>query len=208
MPLACVHTVYVGNCVYGTLNLLNHTCCPPHFVPIQIIFVAVYLLAGHSERGIQPVVECTDTECAPCGSRERPVSRTSSALPLSGFLPHPEDLMSCQWVTAMPRHARFYCPATDTSTVVARCNSDTCDRRNASVLDEAASAGSQTAVMRTQSMPMSPRTADAAFKAKLWDIELAVPSPRATDSISTTPTPDLPTDTTQDQLLAMHQPRS
>lgn len=188
------------------VSLAQLTCCPSSFVPIQIIFVSVYLLAGHQDPTIQPDVECTDTECAPCGPSERPVSRTLSALPLSGFLPHPEDLMSYHWVNAMPRRVQFYRPVTDT--LVARCNSADCNLRNSSVLDEVASARSQTAVIRTQSMPMSPRTADAALRAKLWDMELAVPSSRAGDSISSTPMPDLPTDTAQDQLLAVHQPRS
>ena len=172
---------------------------------IQIIFVAVYLLAGHSDGGVQPDVECAGDTCVPCGPCERPVSRSLSALPLVGFVPHPEDLMSCQWVTRMPRHAQFRSSATDT--VVARCNSADCDLRKTPVFDQEASAGSQTGILRTQSMPMTPRSAEA-FQAKPWDIELAVPSPRATDCISTMPMTDSPTHTAQDQLLASHQPRS
>lgn len=166
---------------------------------LQIIFVAVYLLAGHADHGIQPDVECADATCLPC---ERPVSRTLSALPLAGFVSHPEDLMSCQWVTRVPRHAHFHNSATDT--VVARSNSAECDLRKTPLFDEEASAGSQTGVLRAQSLPMSPRSAEA-FKAKPWDIEFAVPSPRAMDPISTTPMTDSPTHSAQDQLLALHQ---
>lgn len=183
--------------------------------PLQIIFVAVYLLAGHSRHAVEPGshAECpSDTLCSPS---QRPAERSLSALPALpgvGFIPHPEDLFSCNWGTQSSKHARFRkCPVSEVH--VQRSNSTCCDTRTEIITE-----GSLTGIQRTQSAPETPRTA-AADKAKLWDIELALPSPRdSPDVITSLPTTttttinanaaDLSTDATSDALLALHQPRS